>query len=195
MSRRRTPPQPLPMEPFFRSLPGCHGILQAIAEEPDDDLHRLILADWLDDHAYSLRAEFIRLSLQIAQTPEDSPEWSGLQAQWKKWIHRSDEQEQWWDIRSYLVTGFELLYERGMLEVAETPDRRFTVVAATLYKHVDCRKRILLNALECLTEGSWLKRPELACLDTLILIRDCIENICNLLTGCSYLSNFEYLHI
>ena len=163
MSRRRTPPQPLPMEPFFRSLPGCHGILQAIAEEPDDDLHRLILADWLDDHGYSLRAEFIRLSLQIAQTPEDSPEWSGLQAQWKKWIHRSDEQEQWWDIRSQLVPGVELLYERGMLEVAEMPATRFTIVAATLYKRVDCRKLILLDALECL----WLGRPELAYLDTL----------------------------
>jgi uncharacterized protein (TIGR02996 family) len=35
--------------------------LRAIAAAPDDDLPRLVYADWLDEHGHAGRAEFIRL--------------------------------------------------------------------------------------------------------------------------------------
>src|SRR5262249_3163249 len=35
-------------------------------ERPDDDLPRLIFADWLDEHGQSERAEFIRLQCAVA---------------------------------------------------------------------------------------------------------------------------------
>jgi uncharacterized protein (TIGR02996 family) len=37
------------------------GFLRAMAEAPDDDAHRLVYADWLDEHGEPDRAEFIRL--------------------------------------------------------------------------------------------------------------------------------------
>ncbi len=39
------------------------SFLDAIAQEPADDLHRLVYADWLSDHGEEARADFIRLCL------------------------------------------------------------------------------------------------------------------------------------
>src|SRR4051812_27805349 len=47
------------------------GFMQAICEDPDDDAHRLIYADWLDDHGDSDRAEFIRLQCAIARLDDE----------------------------------------------------------------------------------------------------------------------------
>lgn len=41
--------------------------LRAIAENPDDDTSRLVFSDWLDDHDYCDRAEFIRLQVELAR--------------------------------------------------------------------------------------------------------------------------------
>jgi uncharacterized protein (TIGR02996 family) len=50
------------------------GLLQAIATEPDDDTHRLVYADWIDDHGDPERAEFIRAQIRLANDSTDSPE-------------------------------------------------------------------------------------------------------------------------
>jgi uncharacterized protein (TIGR02996 family) len=43
------------------------ALLAAVAASPDDDLPRLVYADWLDENGRSLRAEFIRLQIEIAK--------------------------------------------------------------------------------------------------------------------------------
>ncbi len=47
------------------------ALLQAILDDPADDLPRLVYADWLDDHDDPVRAEFIRLQLESAHQPQD----------------------------------------------------------------------------------------------------------------------------
>jgi uncharacterized protein (TIGR02996 family) len=64
---RRIAPDPLPIEPYFRKLPGSEVFLHAIAEEPLEDIHRLALADWLEEHGQTPRAEFIRAQCQLEQ--------------------------------------------------------------------------------------------------------------------------------
>jgi uncharacterized protein (TIGR02996 family) len=44
---------------------------EAIAEQPDDDLHRLAWADWLDDHGQHDRAAFVRAQLRLATLADD----------------------------------------------------------------------------------------------------------------------------
>src|SRR6202140_1564481 len=49
------------------------GLLQAILTTPDDDLHRLAYADWLNDFGSAAdlqRAGFIRLQVEAAKLPE-----------------------------------------------------------------------------------------------------------------------------
>lgn len=50
-------------------LPGYEPFLAAVCAAPSDDLPRLVLADWLDEHGDSARAEFIRLQVSAAGLP------------------------------------------------------------------------------------------------------------------------------
>jgi uncharacterized protein (TIGR02996 family) len=43
------------------------ALLETIAANPQDDLPRLVYADWLEEHDRAIRAEFIRLECDIAQ--------------------------------------------------------------------------------------------------------------------------------
>jgi uncharacterized protein (TIGR02996 family) len=46
------------------------GFLRAIIEQPDDDGHRLVYADWLEEHGEEARAGFIREQMELAKLPE-----------------------------------------------------------------------------------------------------------------------------
>lgn len=46
--------------------PEVVALLQTCKENPDDDTPRLILADWLEDHGDTARAEFIRVQCEAA---------------------------------------------------------------------------------------------------------------------------------
>ena len=43
------------------------ALLNAIYADPNDDLVRLVYADWLDEHDRPERAEFIRAQIELAQ--------------------------------------------------------------------------------------------------------------------------------
>ncbi|MGL6094372.1 MAG: TIGR02996 domain-containing protein, partial [Fimbriiglobus sp.] len=47
-------------------LPGSEPFLAAICAAPDDDLSRLVFADWLDENGDPDRAEFIRVQCELA---------------------------------------------------------------------------------------------------------------------------------
>lgn len=43
------------------------SLLAAVLRDPAEDAPRLVYADWLDEHGYTRRAEFIRLQIRIAE--------------------------------------------------------------------------------------------------------------------------------
>ena len=49
------------------------GFLRAILDRPDDDVPRLVYADWLEEHGDPARAEFIRVQCELATLPDDDP--------------------------------------------------------------------------------------------------------------------------
>lgn len=48
-----------------------HAFLRHMLETPEDEVARLVFADWLEEQDQSLRAEFIRLSVQWANASND----------------------------------------------------------------------------------------------------------------------------
>ena len=54
------------------------GFWLDIAEHPDDDALRLILADWLEDHGDEAQAEFIRVQIRRSRLPLDDAEQPAL---------------------------------------------------------------------------------------------------------------------
>jgi uncharacterized protein (TIGR02996 family) len=67
---RRAIPEPLPIEPWFKKVRGSEAFLRAIAEEPLEDAHRLVFADWLEEHGHPERARFIRLQCEHERLPD-----------------------------------------------------------------------------------------------------------------------------
>jgi uncharacterized protein (TIGR02996 family) len=57
-------------------MPDPAPFLAAICASPDDDLPRLVYADWLDEHGDPARAEFIRLQCHTARVGKLDPTWA-----------------------------------------------------------------------------------------------------------------------
>jgi uncharacterized protein (TIGR02996 family) len=159
---RREPPDPLPIEPYFKKIRGAEAFLRAIAEEPLEDSHRLAFADWLDEHDHAARAEFIRLQCQRASLPSFHPlrEWCEERigrllkdnaAEWmqgldygpgKPWNHGS--------------------FRRGMLERIDVDAGEGCDAVYAALKQADVRgvslDRVDERALDALTGQEWLSR-------------------------------------
>lgn len=43
------------------------SLLNAVLDAPDDDFHRLVYADWLEENGQEERAEFIRVQIELAK--------------------------------------------------------------------------------------------------------------------------------
>src|SRR4051812_46037564 len=63
----RTPCESAIMDPTLAAL------LRACKDEPFDDVRRLVLADWLEEHGDPDRAEFVRLQLALHDLWGDEP--------------------------------------------------------------------------------------------------------------------------
>lgn len=67
------------------------ALLSAITANPAEDTPRLVYADWLDEHDRHIRAEFIRLQIDIAGKQEqETLSWRFLWRQYPKLVERHD---------------------------------------------------------------------------------------------------------
>ncbi len=66
-------------------MPTRRDFLEAIAAAPDDDLPRLVFADWLEEGGEHRRAEFIRVQCELARLPAGDVVLSKLAAR-ESWL-------------------------------------------------------------------------------------------------------------
>lgn len=91
------------------------ALLNAILANPDDDLVRLVYADWLDEHGQPERAEFIRLQIEMTRLDENSDECRALQGRQNDLLeaHR----EQWAAQAGFLESNERKAdFQRGFME-------------------------------------------------------------------------------
>lgn len=120
------------------------ALITKILSEPDDDLPRLIFADWLEEHG-DPRGEFIRLQCRLHGMTAADPDWNPckererdlLAARQKEWLGRLEK-----------LHGTKLVFERGLL-------KQF-VCSLSQFVQKDCQKALLkrLPYLGC--ERLWL---------------------------------------
>src|SRR5438445_9770268 len=60
------------------------ALFRAILEEPWDDTHRLVYADWLEENGQPERGQFIRAQVERARLAEDDPRYKALLRQEKR---------------------------------------------------------------------------------------------------------------
>jgi uncharacterized protein (TIGR02996 family) len=133
------------------------AFLTAIAAAPDDDLPRLVYADWLDEHGEPGRAEFIRL--QCAAARGDGTAWdraADLEAR-----HRVE-----W-LGPIGRIAFRAEFRRGFAEHVVLPASAFLTHGMALRRLTPLRGVTLLGARRALPE--FVRGPLLAGLSALHL--------------------------
>jgi uncharacterized protein (TIGR02996 family) len=117
------------------------AFLHAIAEDPADDAHRLVFADWLEDHGQPARAAFLRAQLRAASLPEDDPDRDAaedeaddlLTEHEKDWLGDMREWALEWDWRrggiEHVTVRGETVIERGEELFAQAPIRSLRLLA------------------------------------------------------------------
>lgn len=167
--------------------------LQRIRAFPDDDAHRLILADWLDeqdDPAAADRALFIRVQLALAGLPEDDSRRPDLTMTERRLLARR--RAEWEAPFHGLATGLE--FRRGFVDEARVPARLFVGRAAALFAAAPVRHLHLLDV------GGWLpavvRSPYLGRLTALTAFAQHLgADLARAVAGCRSLGGLRALHL
>ncbi len=115
------------------------AFLAAITDRPDDDLPRLVYADYLDEHGDPARAEFIRLQCELAELPRTDERFPALREREAELFAANRKR---WELPNI---GRQL-FRRGFVEVVDTTADRFLAAARRFLALVPVRELRLRNA-------------------------------------------------
>jgi uncharacterized protein (TIGR02996 family) len=164
--------------------------LQRIRAFPDEDSHRLIYADWLEEQGDRPRAAFIRIQIALAALPEDNHRRIGLLASERELLdgHMRD----WKAPFSGLADGPE--FRRGFVEEVNVSARQFLARADELFAAGPIRHVHLLdigNNLESVLQSPFLGR--LTALT--VFAQHAGESLARGIARCPHLSGLQQLHL
>src|SRR5438270_11489286 len=94
------------------------GLLRAIGDEPEEDSHRLVYADWLEENGQAERAELIRVQCALTGRVWQSEEYPVANEEHlrKREEHLLEEQGEDW-LRDYpSLAGVHWEFHRGLVE-------------------------------------------------------------------------------
>lgn len=128
---------------------------QAIRNDPDDEAPRLALADWLNAHGQTDRAEWIRAGFEVARISFQDERWAPLMARIRDTFARC--RPVWWET----LTNVEQKNDRGMF--------RFIVGQSRSSRGPAPVKRLgqVTWLSEAMSDG-WLQRIEVLWSDTAV---------------------------
>lgn len=119
------------------------AFLQAIREEPDEDAHRLIYADWLEEQGgagRTARAAFIRAQCHLAALPDDDPNRDALEDEAADVL--AEYEREWTEPLRGLATSWK--FSRGFLERITIRGEDFLTHAERLFDFAPIRNVHLL---------------------------------------------------
>jgi uncharacterized protein (TIGR02996 family) len=114
--------------------------LAAIIDRPDDDLPRLVFADFLEESGDGERAEFIRVQCELARLPAGHPDRPALAARGEELLKANRPR---WVVP---VSRMAQQFRRGFVEVVRTTADLLLVAAARLFRATPVRELRLQTA-------------------------------------------------
>ncbi len=121
------------------------AFLDDVREHPDDDVPRLVFADWLDDHGQGERADFIRVQCELAKLPLDDERRPELEARELRLLN--GHHKGWARPMRHLVKSYE--FRRGFIEGVKLGAGDFLAHAAELYRLAPIRAAHLVGYADC----------------------------------------------
>jgi uncharacterized protein (TIGR02996 family) len=150
------------------------AFLQTIAENADDDLPRLIFADWLEERG-DPRGEFIRVQCALARMPPDDPDRPQVEERERGLLGQYE--HVWTDWLARLVDHWE--FRRGFVERVVMLPRSFVAHGKELLRaapvrhiHFFRRNQMHITEIMVLARSPFLTRLETIRLNTDRGIRD-----------------------
>ena len=143
------------------------AFIQSIRDAPDDDVPRLIYADYLEEHGDPVRAEFIRLQCQIARQREDENDPAARQLRSHEYQFLRDHEDAWLGEAAPIrkERTFDPTFRRGFVEACGIAAPQLLEHATTLMRCMPLwteatlsRGRGLVRQLVSLPEFSQLRR-------------------------------------
>src|SRR5262249_35011121 len=136
-----------PAWPGWTTMTEEQAFVEAIAAEPEQDAHRLVYADWLEDHEEPERAEFIRAQCELARLDEAARANGAGPARRARQLLKRHERA-WLGPLTRFCRGWE--FRRGLLEVVTIEARDFLEHALRLFRSAPVRHIRFLNARDLL---------------------------------------------
>ncbi len=142
------------------------ALLNAIAEQPEEDTPRLMYADWLEENGDPERADFVRIQVRLAQPGLSGEEKSALVRRHRPYLMGFERR---WKAELPKIAGVEWGdFNRGLIEEVRTPDERPVIDHA---EEIFAVPGVHVLRLWRLTDGARLARvPELVRLRRLRVI-------------------------
>jgi uncharacterized protein (TIGR02996 family) len=136
------------------------AFLDDILANPDDDVPRLVYADWLEEHGGphgAARAEFIRVQCELARLPVDDDRRGDLESRDTQLLARY--RKGWAGSLRHCVKNWE--FHRGFVEAVKLPARTFLKRGKELFRLAPIRGLHLVNVADhaaALAESEYLQR-------------------------------------
>lgn len=117
--------------------------IETIRERPDDDVPRLIYADWLDEHD-DPKGEFIRVQIQLAGMAKDDPARWDLELRQHRLLHRHGWE---WIYKPFDPHPhyFRPNFVRGFVETVPLPASMFFEEPAAVFDAYPCLQTLVLH--------------------------------------------------
>jgi uncharacterized protein (TIGR02996 family) len=112
------------------------GLLRDICQRPEDDVPRLVYADWLEEHNQPERAEFIRVQCRLTRIDEYDPERPHLQ--WRERQLLTDARKKTWGELPVKPVK-QRAFRRGFIDEVSLYASRFLERADELFAKVPLR--------------------------------------------------------
>ena len=176
------------------------ALIEEICASPEDDGPRLVFADWLEEHNYLARAEFIRIQCRLAELgpPSDfstGEPWCELQERQK--VLMNGNRKLWArPLKQSRIAEFQ--FRRGFLEsIGANVARRLSAVSL-LFSEMPTIRKLRLNELNTMGQfvAGALRVPELLRVDTLDIGNSQLNaKLCHEICSSEFLRNIETLRI
>lgn len=173
------------------------AFLDAIVAEPDDDTHRLVFADWLDDHGDATWAAFIRAQVELATLDEADSRYPALLAQSRRCgMLTGPRQRPMMDH----VPGGRAMFRRGLIAGVEVSPRAYLQGSGADWATVPCSQLRLLQEREApeFEAAKLCQRSELSRVTTLCIAGYAgwrVADLEPLLTDCPSLATLRALRL
>lgn len=177
--------------PFLTHMDDQAAFLRMIAASPEDNVPRLVFADWLQEHGDDDRAEFIREQIRLHHLSQDDPEHPSLRAKVRAML---DEHRREWveDLPEWARKSAR--FERGFVREISGTAQEWLDDARTLLERFPIRVVSLREVTGHLHKLA--AQRELLNLTVLDLRFNHIgDEGVDILAGSEYLQNLHTLHL